>query len=66
MERFEALGVITNKALIARNKVELLFNNLTNIFTSNTPKKEAVIKVIKDYLPNFEHIEKGKSLDSKM
>ena len=65
-DRFEALGVITDKALIDRNKVEVLFNNLTNIFAVKEPTKESVVKVIKEYLPNFEHIEKGKSLDSKM
>ena len=65
-ERFNSLGVITNKALIDKNKINNLFINLTNIFASQNPCKEAVIKAIKDYLPNFEHIEKGKSLDSKM
>ena len=65
-ERFKSLGVITNKALINRNKINNLFINLTNIFASQNPSKEAVVKAIKDYLPNFEHIEKGKSLDSKM
>ena len=27
---------------------------------------DIVVDIIKEYLPNFEHIEKGKSLDSKM
>ena len=66
MDRFKALGVITNKSLIEKNRVENLFTNLTNTLVSQKPSKEAVIKVIKNYLPNFEHIEKGKSLDSKM
>lgn len=66
MERFKALGVITDKPLIERSRVENLFNNLTNTLAGQKPSKEAVVKVIKDYLPNFEHVEKGKSLDSKM
>lgn len=28
--------------------------------------KADVVAVLKDYLPNFQHIEKGKSLDSRM
>ena len=28
--------------------------------------KDKIVQIIKDYLPNFEHIETGKSLDSKM
>ena len=64
--RFSALGVITGKKLIDKSKVEILFNNLNTIFAKEEPTKEEVVKAIKDYLPNFEHIEKGKSLDSKM
>ena len=30
------------------------------------PTKEDVVAILSDYLPNFEHIETGKSLDSKM
>lgn len=66
MESYEALGVIVDKPLIDRGKIEKLFIDLTDTFTQAKPSKEAVINVIKDYLPNFEHIEKGKSLDSKM
>ena len=32
----------------------------------NGEVKEEVVAIMKDYLPNFEHIETGKSLDSKM
>ena len=66
MGRFKALGVITDKPLTNRKKVEILFNNLINVFSEPKPSKEDVVKVIKEYLPNFEHIEMGKSLDSKM
>ena len=66
MDRFKALGVITDKPLTDRKKVEVLFNNLINAFSAQKPSKTAVVKVIKEYLPNFEHIEMGKSLDSKM
>ena len=66
MGRFKALGVITDKPLTDRKKVEVLFNNLINAFSAQKPSKTAVVKVIKEYLPNFEHIEMGKSLDSKM
>ena len=29
-------------------------------------EKEEIVQIIKSYLPNFDHIETGKSLDSKM
>ena len=66
MNRFKALGVITDKPATDRSKVEALFKNLTDAFAAKNPEKEDIVKIIKDYLPNFQHIEKGKSLDSKM
>lgn len=66
MDRFSSLGVITGKSIPDRKQVQDLFNNLNNAFDKQETTKEEVIKIIKDYLPNFEHIETGKSLDSKM
>ena len=64
--RFSSLGVITGKGIPDKIRVEKLFNELTHAFTKNTVTKEEIVAIIKDYLPNFEHIETGKSLDSKM
>ena len=66
LERFNALGVIQEKPLVQRKFVEDLFEDLNGVFEKEDVTKEAVIKVMKRYVPNFEHIEKGKSLDSKM
>ena len=43
-----------------------LFEELEGVFKMDTVKKEDVVAVIGRYLPNFEHMETGKSLDSKM
>lgn len=66
MDRLSALGVVTNKEIPDRNKVETLFKELSRVFEAETTTKEDVVAIMKDYLPNFEHIETGKSLDSKM
>lgn len=66
MDRLSALGIITDKEIPSRKDVEILFNKLTDVFAKDTTSKEEVVDIIKSYLPNFEHIEKGKSLDSKM
>ena len=63
--RFSSLGVITGKTIPDKDKVEKLFIDFNAAFDKNTTKEE-VVAIIKDYLPNFEHIETGKSLDSKM
>ena len=65
IDRFSSLGVITGKQIPDKKKVEKLFEDLNVAFESEITKEE-VIKIMKEYLPNFEHIETGKSLDSKM
>ena len=65
MDRFASLGVITGKQIPDKGRVEKLFAALNAVFETETTKEE-VVRILKDYLPNFEHIETGKSLDSKM
>ena len=65
MDRFASLGVITGKQIPDKARVEKLFTALNAVFETETTKEE-VVRILKDYLPNFEHIETGKSLDSKM
>ena len=66
MERFQSLGVITGKAVPDRERVETLFRELTAAFDEPRPTKDGIIAIMAKYLPNFEHIETGKGLDSKM
>lgn len=66
MERFSSLGVITGKEIPDRTKVQKLFVDLNAAFAQEETTKEEVIRIMHEYLPNFEHIETGKSLDSKM
>lgn len=64
--RFQALGVITDKEPVERNKVKQLIDRLENIFEKDLVSKEEIVEALADYLPNFKHIEMGKGLDSKM
>lgn len=66
LHRFNALGVVTGKAIPNKEKVKQLFEKLDISFNQGETTKEEVISIMKEYLPNFEHIETGKSLDSKM
>ena len=66
MERFASLGVITGKGIPDKAKIAELFINLNAAFDKDKTTKEEVISIMKSYLPYFEHIETGKSLDSKM
>lgn len=66
LDRFSALGVITGKAIPDKAKVDELCSRLSSAFEAEKTTKEEIVSILKDYLPNFEHIETGKSLDSKM
>lgn len=66
MDRFQALGVITDKEKCDQSKLLRLLTDLENIFRGQDVEKEDVIRIIGGYLPNFSHIETGRSLDSKM
>ena len=66
MNRFRSLGVITGKQIPDKERVEVLFEKLNAAFNKESTTKEDVVRIMKEYLPFFEHIETGKSLDSKM
>lgn len=65
-DRLSSLGVITGKNIPDKARIEQLFMSLNELLDKPETTKEVVVAVMRDYLPNFEHIETGKSLDSKM
>ena len=64
--RLESLGVVINKNKPDKSKVEEMLGNLEQLLDTTDATKDAVVKVMSCYLPNFRHIEKNKSLDEKM
>lgn len=66
MDSFGSLGVIKDKAIPDKGKVLALIEALDKAFEQEDCTKSDIVKMIGDYLPNFEHIETGKSLDGKM
>lgn len=66
LHRLKALGIVTGKEIPDREKIKVLFAKLNGAFETNSASKEEVIAIMKEYLPNFQHIETGRSLDSKM
>ena len=63
---FVNLGAVKNSKKRPVAEVEAIFANLRAVFRKPGTEKADVIEVLKEYLPNFQHIEKGKSLDSRM
>ena len=63
---FVNLGAVKNSKKRPVAEVEAIFANLRAVFRKPGAEKADVIEVLKEYLPNFQHIEKGKSLDSRV
>ena len=66
MERFKALGVVEETTRRPLSEVNAFFEKLEGIFHKDDFTKVQVVEAIKEFIPNFEHEEKGKNLDQKM
>ena len=66
MERFLALGVVEETTRRPMSEINAFFMKLENIFAEPNFTKTEVVEAIKEFIPNFEHEEKGKNLDQKM
>ena len=66
MKRFKSLGVIENTEKRSIKEIDNFFSDLENIFSKSSFTKEEIVHAIKQFIPNFEHEEKGKNLDQKM
>lgn len=66
MQRFQALGVVEQTTRHEMAEVNGFFDKLEGIFAKEDFTKAQVVEAIKEFIPNFEHEEKGKNLDQKM
>lgn len=66
MERFSSLGVIESIKPRSLSEIEGLFNSLNEAFAKSDFTKDEIVVLLKGFIPNFEHEEKGKNLDQKM
>ena len=66
MQRFQALGVVEQTTRHEMTEVNDFFEKLEGIFRQENFTKAQVVEAIKEFIPNFEHEEKGKNLDQKM
>jgi len=66
METFQQLGVIRNTTTKSMDAIDKLFAALHQVFEAKEVTKKAIVEVMGDFIPNFKHIETGKSLDQKM
>ena len=65
-ERFGSLGVIENLEARRMEELDTFLERLQAVLNDRQTEKEDIVGTIKAFIPNFEHIEKGKNLDQKM
>lgn len=64
--KFSSLGVIKNTEKISKSKIESIIFELKKLIDSENYTKSSIVNFLKQHIPNFQHIETGKSLDQKM
>lgn len=65
-DRFINLGIVNNTTTRPLDEIEDIFTRLRKIFTTEGAEKADVVSILKNYLPDFHHIETGRSLDTRM
>lgn len=63
---FEKLGVIKKSSTKKVGEFDNKIKSIENLFKQNSTSKNKIVETLKKFLPNFNHIETGKSLDQKM
>ncbi len=63
---FQSLGVIKNAPKKPRAEIAILFSKLHQLFNRENIAKAEIVELMQQFIPNFDHIETGKSLDQKM
>ena len=65
-DRHESIGVVTNSLKPSYSKMDGTIKEIETLFKRDFYTKEDIIKILIKILPNFHHVETGKSLDQKM
>ena len=65
-ELYESIGVVTNSLKPSFSEIEVTIQEIETLFKRESYNKEDIIKIMNKILPNFNHIETGKTLDQKM
>lgn len=66
MSTYTGLGVIKNAKCESVAKINETLSELIALMNSGRYDKADIVNLLKVYIPDFEHIETGKSLDQKM
>ena len=63
---YESIGVVINSLKPSVSDIEVTIKEIETLFNRESYNKKDIIEIMNKILPNFNHIETGKSLDQKM
>ena len=66
MQRFENIGVIKNEPIFDKDKLDYFIEKIDEIKNKDLWSRDEIIKLFFKMIPEFEHKETGKFLDSRM
>jgi FlaA1/EpsC-like NDP-sugar epimerase len=66
METYGSLGIVKNAKRPSKSEIQKTIEDLQIKFCQPYYDKADIVNILKKYLPDFQHIETGKSLDNKM
>lgn len=66
LERFQSIGIVKNEALYNEELIKHFSETIGKFKQNGSWTKEQLVKLFFQMIPNFDYIEKGKYLDSKM
>jgi FlaA1/EpsC-like NDP-sugar epimerase len=65
-QRFHALGIVKARPNYTLPELDAIFAQIQQLFQQRSTDKHAIIQLLTELLPNFQHLETGKNLDQKM
>jgi FlaA1/EpsC-like NDP-sugar epimerase len=66
LDRFNELGIVKNMPRRSLKEIEEMIKEMRAFFNDPQASKASLVGKIVQYVPTFEHIERGKNLDQKM
>jgi len=66
MQSLEELGIVKSSEKPDYESIDKMLGAFEELFKSNQANKAQIVSLLGKYLPDFSHIETGKSLDQKM
>jgi len=65
LNSYESLGVV-KKSNVSTGNIKAAIKEMEQFFKKPDTTKKELVQILKNYIPTFEHLEKGMTLDKKM